>query len=181
MVSVVTVSSSKLGNIGSILTWCWNSLLPLCLEPNFCLQDCRSSIAQVKYQGQTQEFITANLLSIHLTALDIDQSWNIFTREYEPNYFQLPLWVFSPSLTLQVYKTGSWNSNLAGQISHCNSKCYKKLPRAFKMLYKLLKYLLTWSLHANRQQHFKYEFASDWMRWLFKIKAESESWKSQLI
>ena len=34
----------------------------------------------------------------------------IRNREYEPDDFQLQLRVFSPSLTLQVYKTGSWSS-----------------------------------------------------------------------
>ena len=49
----------------------------------FCVQDCRSRIVQVEYQGQTRNsrilerkpLINA---SLHLIAFNIDWSWNIF-------------------------------------------------------------------------------------------------------
>ena len=67
-------------------------------------------------------------------------------------------------LTLQVSKTGGWSSESVG-IPTPTPSAKKKLRRAFKMLYQLLKFLLC--LNANKQQRFEYEIASDQMRWLF--------------
>ena len=44
----------------------------------FSIQDCRTWIFQVEYQGQT-EFLNTNLWSLHLIAFNIDWSWNTFT------------------------------------------------------------------------------------------------------
>ena len=47
----------------------------------FCLQDCWSRIAQVKYQARHDipEFLNANRWLIHHISLDMDWSWNILT------------------------------------------------------------------------------------------------------
>ena len=71
--------------------------------------------------------------------------------------------VFSLSLTLQLYKTGSWNSNqvrITTPTPSAKKKVWIAIP-AFKIS------VVSW---ASKKLLLKYEVASDQLRWFFKIK-----------
>ena len=55
------------------------------LQQIFGVQDSRTWIFQLEYQGQTlyMRILEHNLWSIHLIALDIERSWNIFQVYFE--------------------------------------------------------------------------------------------------
>ena len=55
----------------------------------------------------------------------------VVSRDYEPGNLQLQFQVSSPTLTIQVLKTGSWNSELVGIPTPTVSQFLKKTFKSF--------------------------------------------------
>ena len=81
------------------------------LNQIFCLQDCHSWMLKlnIKARHYLPEFLTSNLLLIHVIALDKDWSWNIFTSHIFCSMLINAHWAAHQPQKIEKWELKNWN------------------------------------------------------------------------